>query len=630
MRTFISTFLPRAALGVALFPAAAHAGADDHDDARIVVTATRSEQRLSDIGKTIGVINITQIEQRQTVSVADLLRTTPGVTLARNGGPGSFTGIFIRGAQSEQTVALIDGVKLNDPSSPSGGFNFADLLTDSIERIEILRGPQSVLWGSQAIGGVINLITRAPTDQLRLRATAEYGSRDEGHLTGHISGTAGPVALSASAGYLATDGISAFDRAQGGAERDGFRLFGTHGKARVTLNEAVSLDLRALYTSSKVDLDGFPPPSFAFGDTFEYQRQEQIVGYAGVNLSLFDGAVRNRFAISHAVIDRDSYDPARTPRRTLRGRGRNLRYEYQGTADLGRWAAATFGAEHQEETYRLFDTVSGTQRERANSDSAYLDIRAKPMAGLSLGGGIRYENHSGFGDATTLSADLSYSPNAGGTRFKASYGEGFKAPTLFQLYGGFGTPTLVPERATGIDVGIVQRLFDGRIELSATWFTRRVREQIDFDLGTFTYANLARVRARGFELEAVLYPLAGLRIDANYTRSKSVNRERADPNFGNDLARRPRHSLNLSADYGWAFGLSTGVTISHVSASHDDAGNVRRLKGYTLVNLRTTLPVGANVELFGRIENLFAERYQTVFGYGQPGRSVHAGMRLSY
>ncbi|RYG28074.1 MAG: TonB-dependent receptor, partial [Burkholderiales bacterium] len=157
MRTFIfptiPTFGPNSVLSrgllaaLTLFPAAAHAEEAGSPGDDIIVTATRSDQRLSDSGKSIAVIDVTQIQQRQTVSVADLLRTTPGVTLVRNGGPGTFTSIFIRGAQSEQTVALIDGVKINDPSSPAGGFNFADLLTDTIERIEILRGPQSVLWG---------------------------------------------------------------------------------------------------------------------------------------------------------------------------------------------------------------------------------------------------------------------------------------------------------------------------------------------------------------------------------------------------------------------------------------------------------------------------------------------------
>jgi vitamin B12 transporter len=635
MRTFAFSIIPNHTLSRAiltaltLFPAAAHAGeAGPGDD--IIVTATRSDQRLSDSGKSIAVINVTLIEQRQTVSVADLLRTTAGVTLVRNGGPGTFTSIFIRGAQSEQTVALIDGVKINDPSSPAGGFNFADLLTDTIERIEILRGPQSVLWGSQAIGGVVNLVTREPSEVPQLRATGAYGSHDEGHLTATVTGTSGRVKYSANAGYLRTDGISAFDRRLGGTERDGFRLFGANARAEVTLSEAVSLDLRGFYTRSKVDMDGFALPSFAFGDTREYARQEQIVGYAGINGALFEGAFRNRVAVNYALVDRDSYDPAQTPSRTLRGRGRNVRVEYQGVADLAAWARATFGVEHQQEYYRTFDGFSGRQTERANTDSVYADAHFKPLEGLNLGTGIRYDNHSGFGHATTISADISYSPNGGATRVKGSYGEGFKAPSLYQLFGDFGDPGLVPEKAKGLDIGIVQMLIGGRIALGATWFTRKVRDQIDFDLGTFTYKNLAAVRARGFEIEATRRPVGGLTIDANYTRTRSTNRQTTDPNFGNDLARRPRDSFNLSVDYRWACGLETGATLSHVSHSFDDAGNVRRLEGYTLVDLRAAYPVSTNIMVFGRIENLFDERYQTAFQFGQERRTLHAGVRLTY
>jgi vitamin B12 transporter len=625
MRTFKTTdIFPLGGLfcALALIPAAAHADDGESDGGAIVVTATRIAQPLSDSGKSISVIDITQIEQRQTATVADLLRTTPGVTLVRNGGPGSFTSIFIRGAQSEQTVALIDGVKLNDPSSPAGGFNFADLLTDGIERIEILRGPQSVLWGSQAIGGVVNLVTRPPTERLTARATGEYGSHDSRHLTGHLADTLGPVAFSADAGYLATDGISAFDRAFGGREDDGYRLFGANAKAVVTLSEAVSLDLRGFYTKSRVDLDGTPPPTFAFTDTADVQHQKQFVGYAGLNAATFGGRLRHRLAVDYTLVDRDSSG-------TL-GRGRNVRYEYQGVAELAAWAKATFGAEHQRESYRTFDGFSGVQKRHADIDSTYADLHLGPLDGLNLGGGVRYDDHSGFGHATTLSADASYTPNQGRTRLKASYGEGFKAPSLYQLYGDVGDPTLVPETAKGFDVGVVQKLFDDRIELGATWFTRRVRNLIDFDLTSFTYGNLAAVRARGFELEARLRPVEGLGIEANYTYAKSTNRQRGDTNFGRDLARRPRRSFNLSADYRWPTGFSTGITVSHVSHSFDDAGNAVRLGGYTLVDLRAAWPVTDRIELFGRVENLFDERYETAFRYGQLGRAGYAGVRFAY
>ncbi|KKC27577.1 TonB-dependent receptor plug domain-containing protein [Sphingomonas sp. SRS2] len=630
MRTFTRNLIPALALLPAiLLSTPVRAEEAEADGETIVVTASRSEQKLSEVGKSISVIDIDTIERRQTASVADLLRTMPGITIQRNGGLGTITSVFIRGAQSDQTVALIDGVKLNDPSAPGGGFSFADLLTDNLERIEILRGPQSVLWGSQAIGGVVNIITRAPSDSLELRASGEYGSFETGRLSGAITGRVGPTAISAGAGYLTTDSISV---AEGGAEKDGHHLFGSYVKTNTELADGISLDVRGFYTKSKVDLDGFPPPTYSIGDTDEYQRQQQIVGYAGLNADLLDGKLRNRLAAAFTRIDRDTYDPAAVPVKNFDGRGRNLRFEYQGVADLG-IARATFGAEHQEEKLRTISAFSGppaTARAKANLDSVYLDLHATPIEGLNAGAGIRYDDHSQFGDATTLSADLAYTPNAGTTIVRASYSEGFKAPSLYQLYGDFGTLGLQPEEAKGWDAGITQKLIGDAVEVRATWFQRKVANQIDFDLGTFTYANIARARARGAEIELRIEPARDLLFTANYTYSKSVNHEPTDPNFGKQLARRPRQTVNVTGDYRWPFGLSTGATISHVSRSFDDPGHFTRLGDYVLVDLRAAMPLTNSVELYGRIENLFDERYQTAAGFGQPGRAAYAGIRLVY
>lgn len=630
MRTFTKCLIPALALLPAVLSTPAWADEAEAGDDTIVVTASRTEQKLSEVGKSISVIGLDTIEQRQTASIADLLRTMPGVTILRNGGLGSFTGIFIRGAQSEQTVALIDGVKINDPSSPAGGFNFADLLTDNLERIEVLRGPQSVLWGSQAIGGVINIITRAPGDQLKLYATGEYGSFETGRLSGAVTGKVGPTAISGGAGYITTDGISS---AQSGTEQDGYHLFGSYLKTNTELADGLSFDLRGFYTKSKVDLDGssFSPPFLAI-DSLEYQRQQQIVGYAGLNAALFDGRLTNRLAATFTRIDRDSYDPAAVPVKNFDARGRNLRFEYQGVADLG-IVRATFGAEHLNEKLRTVSAFSGpaiTARAKAKTDSAYLDLHAKPIEGLNVGGGIRYDDHSQFGGATTLSADLAYTPNAGSTIIRASYGEGFKAPTLYQLYGDFGFDKLRPEQAKGWDAGITQQLIDDAVQIRATWFQRNSRDQIDFDLSTFKYFNIAKARARGVEMELRIAPTRELLFTANYTYSKSVNRNPADANFGKQLARRPRQTVNVTGDYRWAFGLSTGATITHVARSFDDAGHARQLGDYVLVDLRASMPVTDRIELTGRIENLFDEHYQTAAGFGQPGRAAYAGVRLRY
>lgn len=251
---------------------AAPDNAEDAESSLVIVTANRTAQRVDRVGQSVTVIDEAELRRRQTQTVADVLRTVPGVSIARNGGIGTATSIFIRGAESDQTVALIDGVKLNDPSSPGGGFNFGNLLVGNIERIEVLRGPSSVLWGSQAIGGVVNMITRAPTKALRATLRGEYGYRQSGQIVGNVSGRAGPLSASAGAGWFRTDGISAFSEARGGTERDGYENFGANANVNLVLVDGVSIDARGWYSDGRVNIDGFPPPSFAFADVNEESR----------------------------------------------------------------------------------------------------------------------------------------------------------------------------------------------------------------------------------------------------------------------------------------------------------------------------------------------------------------------
>ena len=223
-------------------PMIAHA--EDSSGDTIIVTASRGAQPLSKTGQSVTVITADEIKTRQSNAVADLLRTVPGVTFTRNGGLGTNTSVNIRGADSDQTVALIDGVKLNDPSSPGGGFDFGNLLTGNISRIEVVRGSQSVLWGSQAIGGVVNIITREPTKDLTINAQAEYGWRNTGQVVGNVSGKFGPVSASIGAGYLRSDGISTYNEARGATERDGYKNYGANAKFNIALSDAISVDLR--------------------------------------------------------------------------------------------------------------------------------------------------------------------------------------------------------------------------------------------------------------------------------------------------------------------------------------------------------------------------------------------------
>ncbi|MGB3806335.1 MAG: TonB-dependent receptor [Erythrobacter sp.] len=594
----------------------------------IVVTANRTERAISQVGESVTVIGEEEIIDRQPSDVLDVLRTVPGVTFSRNGGIGTTAGVSIRGAGSDQTVVLIDGVKLNDPAAPGGGFNFGPLLAGNIARIEVVRGSQSVLYGSQAIGGVVNLITREPTDELGVYASAEYGERDTAELTGNVSGRIGPVASSVGANYLRTDGISAFSAARGGREKDGFESFGANGKLDIALGENVSLDLRGFYADSEVDVDGFPPPAFAFADVDETSYQTDFVGYAGVNASLFDGRFRNRLGFAYTKIDRRSFN-FDTDTETFDTNGENRRYEYQGVFDAFDTVELVFGAEREESQYR-----TGAVAPEVWINSAYGQLNVTPFDGLSLTGGVRLDDHETFRDRTTFAASGAYSPNGGATVLRASYGEGFKAPSLFQLYSDFGNAELSPEESESWDVGVTHGFLEGRAEVGVTYFERDAENLIAFvscfgnaipicdDRPSGTYDNVALARAEGWEAGIALRPVDRWNVAMNYSRIDAF-----DETTGNRLARRAQDSFSLVTDYRMDSGMGIGATVLVVGDSFDNAANTTRLDGYVLTDLRASYGLTRNLEIFGRIENLFDAEYETVFNYGQPGRAAFGGLR---
>jgi len=612
------------------------------DDDAVVVTATRTELRASEVGQSISILDAEAIRRRQTDTVVDLLRTLPGVSFTRNGGIGTTTSVYVRGAESDQTVALIDGVKLNDPSSPGGGFNFGNLLVGNIARIEVLRGSQSVLWGSQAIGGVVSITTAEPTDVLSANARAEYGWRGTRELVGNVSEKFGPMSASVGVGDFRTDGISAFNEDRGGAERDGYHNFGAHAKANVELTDEVSVDVRGWYSNGKVDLDGFPAPLFSLGDTNEYSRTRELTGYTGLNAALMDGRFHNRIGVAHTETQRNNYDPDGFVFETFDASGRNTRLEYQGIFDVTEAVRATFGAEQERSRFTSSSFGAPATRGEARINSGYAELVAKPFTGLTTTVGVRHDDHDEFGGKTTKGASAAWTPNENLTTVRASYSEGFKAPTLYQLQSEYGNLLLTPETARGWDAGVVQRFFDRKVELGATLFHRTSHDLINFvsciepltgictDRPFGTYDNVSRARTQGVELSAIVTPVDSLVVQANYTHADSEDRSAGSATFGRKLVRRPTETGSALVDYTWSFGLESGVTYTHVGETFDDASNARRVPSYDVVDLRFAYPLMDKFEVQARIENLLDKNYETVYRYGTPGRASYVGVRFSY
>lgn len=626
-------------------PAGVAFGADAPGELeRIVVSANRIEQPLSRIGNSVTLIDAAEVRASQKPTVSDLLATTPGITVSRNGGLGGSTQLRIRGAESDQTVVLIDGVKLNDPSSAGGGYNFANLLTTDYMRVEVLRGPQSTLWGSQAIGGVVNIVTTVPEGPLLAAYSAEGGSRGSGAVQARAEAGGDRLAWRVAGKYLTTDGISAYDDDRGGRERDGYRNASANVRGLLRITDAVSAELRSTYSSGRADFDGFPLPAFALADTREYGDSDELVTYAGINAATFGGRLQNRVGFAYTDTDRENIDPDSTVRTTFDASGRNKRWEYQGTLTLNDTFGAVFGLESERSELSTrspsqFDPNPPTLANDARLDSAYAQVSVSPIDALTLTAGMRYDDHETFGSESTGRAALAWAATPT-TIVRASYGEGFKAPTLFQLFSEFGNEALAPERADAWDGSVEQHLLNDALILSATYFGRNTREMIDFvscfpstDPRCATrpfgfYDNVQKTDVEGFELGLVAR-VGRLRFDANYTDMDSTNRG-AGANFGLELPRRPGQMLNGELTYSWPFGLTTTVAMTHAGRSFDDAANTVVVDSYTVVDLRASFQLREELELYGRLENAFDEEYETIARYGTPGRGLFVGVRQSF
>jgi vitamin B12 transporter len=564
------------------------------------------------------VITDDDLDRLQPSTIADLLATTPGVTVSNTGPIGGFSAVRIRGAEGEQTLALIDGVRLNDPSSPGGGFDFGNLLVGNIERVEVLRGPNSVPWGSQAIGGVVNIITHRPGYELGGSASAEYGGNDRANFVGNVSGKTGPVGFSLGGGYFRDDGFSAFS---GGTEDDGYRQYAANGRVEVELSNAVSLDLRGYYADSRAEADGFPAPFFSLADTLEYSTGQQQTGYAGINAQL--GKLKNRLAFTISDINRDNFAAAGATTPDFLSRGRSERFEYQGDWDIADSVRAVFGAEHERTRF-----TDGFAPAKTRYSGAYAQAIIDPLDSLTITAGARLDDHKSYGSKTTFSANAAWRPTDT-TIIRAAYGEGFKAPTLFQLFSFFGDPGLQPEVAKSLELGFEQGVLDDRLRFGATAFQRRTTNMIDFDLFFFRYNNIIRSRAKGVEAFVELRPSDRLSLRTNYTYVDSEKREDSAASFVRHL-RRPVHSLNASVDWNAFDTVKLGADLRLASDSLDGFGGSIRMDGYALVGLRASVPLGESLELYGRVENLTDVNYETVAGYGSHGRNTHIGVRAKF
>lgn len=606
------TLLLVTAFGLTLSTPALAQPVDDAELDEIIVTATRLDAPL-DITPGAHVIDEVRIEASGAVFASDLLAELPGVSLYSQGAPGGVTSVRLRGAAQDKTLVLLDGVPLNDPSQPAGGYDFAGLELADIGRIEVLNGPQGSLWGSDAIGGVIALTSRE-LDGTRLNL--EAGSMQSLNAAAAIGASGEAGAFGASLSAFRTDGVS---RAAAGTEVDGFESYSAGLNGRFQLG-AATLQARLRYNRSQADIDGYPAPAYVLADTDEFSDTESLSGFVRLGGPLF--GLDQSLTLAHSDIDRSITGGAFPSR-------------YTGGRDLWRWQAGTALLD------RRLDLVVGAEREDARGDlstgteaqsgttSAFSVGRLVVSDGVTASLSARIDSPDDFDAETTIRAGLAYQLTPGLT-LSAAWGQGFKTPTISQTLCDFcfsfsPFPTLRPERAEGFDLGLAWRSSDGRLGLRAIAFRLEVEDEISFFFDGLTfesyYVNLARTRSTGLELDGHWALSHGLSLRAAYGWTDAENAL-----TGARLMRVPEHAGSVGLD--WNHGSwRAGLTVRGES-DQLDVGGVR--DGFVTARVTGGYALDDTTELTIRVENLADTDYQEVLDYGEPGRAVYLGIRLRY
>jgi vitamin B12 transporter len=616
-------------LAAATIPAVASADTR----APITVTASREAVPVALAGTALTIIDRDTITALSLSLVKDYLTLSPSVSISQSGPLGAQTQVRIRGAEANHTLTFIDGIDVTDPAS-SGEFRYETLLAAGVERIEVLRGPQSALWGSQALGGVINITTRGDT--------GFYGEAQGGSLGTFRAGAGGGVALGTTtqlSGSVSALTSTGYDIASVGGDKDGYDNVTAHAKLRSTPSATTDLMLVARYTTSNSEFDGFDFTAGVPRDQPLATRSKQLALRAEAGIALLDDRWIHRvsgFFTDTANINRTA--DAFTNRSD--GGRFTLRYQTSFKFDTGsarhRFTAAL---EHDRER---FDSADASATALSNQSRSRLQTSLvgeyRFDIGDWLGGGVavRQDWNNRFADTTTWRATLAVQPGAGFT-VHGAYATGVADPTFFDLFGFFpgffiGNTNLTPERSRNWEVGAGWS--NAMLGLDVTWYDATLDNEIVSTFNNTTFLSgvanaTGRSQRKGLEVTASATPITGLRLAATYALL-DADEQRVAAGLSSREVRRPRHSGSLTASYtGKAFDLAASAAITGAREDTDFARFVRvRLAPYTLVTVSGAVHVTPQIDLTGRIENAFDKDYQDVFAYRTPGLTAHAGVRV--
>jgi len=612
------------------------ASPEEQSDAQlqfIVVTATRIPTPALEIASSVTVVTAADIEARQIRTLPDLLREVPGLNVVQSGGPGAQTSVFMRGTNSNHTKVFIDGIDVSDPSSSNASFDFGQLLAQDIQRVEVLRGPQSGLYGSDAVGGVINVITKTGNGPPQFNAGVEAGSFDTFNQTAGVSGSADQFhyAVNFQHFHSGTTPVTPSDYLQPGQARINDYDDNLTGSTKLgfDVTDTFDLGLVARYTDSHLrftgdNFDFFPTiPDTAQSDS----NSKQYYMRATAHLVSFGGALEQTLGAAYSNIKSFDFSPD-GPSETDNF-GARVKFDWQGVVTFAADEKLVLGAEHQH------DSITTPISAGADVNSGYVELQSNLWNSFYDTLAVRYDDNDRFGSKVTYRFAPEYLIADTGTKIKSSIGTGFKAPTLSQLFQSFpdffffANPNLKPETDLGWDAGFEQALFSNSLRFGVTYFRINIKDLIEDNADFSSTTNIGRAVTDGTESFIAYQPFKSLTLRLDYTYTQAV-----DQLTDLTLLRRPKNKESLVTTWQATDRLLLSASVLSVSSWVDFSrdSSIARLNAnpYTAVDLGGTYNLTKNWGLTARITNLLNRHYQNPDGFDQPTLGAFAGVKAKF